>query len=292
VDVSSPLAEAQMNAGDSVLEELGVGTIPQLIVWNKIDGLPSSYDDDGWCESDDDDGSNGGGAKAFAFPGGELFDGDSRGVPDDDDDDCEWESDDEEGSGEDEELDGEVGTEGGDLGAASRGSREDDAIAAGDECASSSGSLTSKKSAATTLSDNVPAWIQRAATKRGAVAISARTGAGVFALQQKIQHMLALHTMVEVDLSLPYDVSGKILGEIHRVGVVDVETYLANGVAIKAHVPPATARRLREFRDGGSAAGPAVIVGKDESKPEWSDDDELELEQMLLEETTMAEKTS
>jgi hypothetical protein len=35
-----------------------------------------------------------------------------------------------------------------------------------------------------------------------------------------------------------------------------------------------------------------VIVGKDESKPEWSDDDELELEQMLLEETTMAEKTS
>jgi hypothetical protein len=142
------------------------------------------------------------------------------------------------------------------------------------------------------LSDNVPAWIQRAATKRGAVAISARTGAGVFALQQKIQHMLALHTMVEVDLSLPYDVSGKILGEIHRVGVVDVETYLANGVAIKAHVPPATARRLREFRDGGSAAGPAVIVGKDESKPEWSDDDELELEQMLLEETTMAEKTS
>ena len=292
VDVSSPLAEAQMNAVDSVLEELGVGTIPQLIVWNKIDGLPSSYDDDGWCESDDDDGSNGGGAKAFAFPGGELFDGDSRGVPDDDDDDCEWESDDEEGSGEDEELDGEVGTEGGDLGAASRGSREDDAIAAGDECASSSGSLTSKKSAATTLSDNVPAWIQRAATKRGAVAISARTGAGVFALQQKIQHMLALHTMVEVDLSLPYDVSGKILGEIHRVGVVDVETYLANGVAIKAHVPPATARRLREFRDGGSAAGPAVIVGKDESKPEWSDDDELELEQMLLEETTMAEKTS
>ena len=248
VDVSSPLANAQIAAVDSVLKELGVTGIPQIIVWNKIDGL--SGDGVGTVDSDfessgDDSGSGG---KAFAFPGEPLGDGDNLGPALDEDDDCEWESDDDDDEGDD-----------------------------------SSDSNVSD-SAIVSNHDNVPLWIRHAASTRGAVACSARTGAGVLTLQREIQKQLVLNSMVGIEVSLPYDISGKVLGEIRRVGVVTDEEYLSNGVAIKAHVPPPTARRLREWRFNGSET-------PESNDSEWSEADELELEQLLLEEEEMQDST-
>ncbi|NIW38863.1 MAG: GTPase HflX, partial [Gemmatimonadetes bacterium] len=40
VDLSHPGYEAQIRAVESILEELGYGEIPRLLVFNKIDLLP------------------------------------------------------------------------------------------------------------------------------------------------------------------------------------------------------------------------------------------------------------
>jgi GTP-binding protein HflX len=68
VDISSPLAGAQVAAVEAVLEDLGALDIPRVTVWNKVDALS------GWC---DGCGGGGGGAVGGANSGG--ADADDRG---------------------------------------------------------------------------------------------------------------------------------------------------------------------------------------------------------------------
>ena len=267
VDVSSPLAEAQIKAVDAVLDELGTRDIPRLVVWNKCDALDEKIADDGFGfgdgDDDDDDGSSGSGGKKFSFPGAELGD-DGSGDLVADDDDCEWEED---SDAEDEE------------------NEENEETA-------KSGGIVDEDGA------SIPAWIASAARKRGAVATSARTGAGVKSLAREIQRQLVRHSMVPVSVLLPYE-EGKLLGEIRRVGVVDSETYGDAGVLVAAHVPPPTARRLRRFghaEEALAANAPrtdeAAETNKNASEEvAWSAEEEAELARLMLEEEALEAET-
>jgi len=242
VDVSSPLADAQIRAVDQVLDELGARDLPRLVVWNKCDALP----DDG---DDDDDGSGG---NAFSFPGAEKHDE----KHDDDDDDP---------------LDDDASEEALEAAAAAAAGLEDDS------------SLEPR-------APRVPAWIASAARRRGAVATSARTGAGVDVLAREIQRQLVRHSMVFVTVLLPYE-EGKLLGEIRRVGVVETERYGDDGVFVAAHVPPPAAARLRRFAPGfpssdadASNASNASGVSDVLETTAWSAEEEAELARLLLEE--------
>jgi GTP-binding protein HflX len=250
VDVSSPLADAQIRAVDQVLDELGARDLPRLVVWNKCDALPGDGDGGG---DDDDDGSGG---NAFSFPGAE------REKHDDDDD----------------PLDDDASEE----------ALEAAAAAAGLEPRADS-SLEPR-------APRVPAWIASAARRRGAVATSARTGAGVDVLAREIQRQLVRHSMVFVTVLLPYE-EGKLLGEIRRVGVVETERYGDDGVFVAAHVPPPAAARLRRFAgfpssDASEASGVSDMSDASEASgvsdmsetTAWSAEEEAELARLLLEE--------
>ena len=243
VDVSSPLADAQIRAVDQVLDELGARDLPRLVVWNKCDALP----DDG---DDDDDGSGG---NAFSFPGAEKHD-----EKHDDDDDP---------------LDDDASEE-------ASSSSEAAAAAAGLE----------DDSSLEPRAPRVPAWIASAARRRGAVATSARTGAGVDVLAREIQRQLVRHSMVFVTVLLPYE-EGKLLGEIRRVGVVETERYGDDGVFVAAHVPPPAAARLRKFAgfpssdaDASNASNASGVSDVSETPETWSAEEEAELARLLLEE--------
>lgn len=244
VDVSSPLADAQIRAVDQVLDELGARDLPRLVVWNKCDALP----DDG---DDDDDGSDG---NAFSFPGAEKHD-----EKHDDDDDP---------------LDDDASEEALEAAAAAAGLEDDSSLEP--------------------RAPRVPAWIASAARRRGAVATSARTGAGVDVLAREIQRQLVRHSMVFVTVLLPYE-EGKLLGEIRRVGVVETERYGDDGVFVAAHVPPPAAARLRRFApgfpssdaDASDASGVSDVSNMSdvsETTGGWSAEEEAELARLLLEE--------
>jgi GTP-binding protein HflX len=254
VDVSSPLADAQIRAVDQVLDELGARDLPRLVVWNKCDALP----DDGDVVKKNDDGSGG---NAFSFPGAE------RDEHDDDDDDP---------------LDDDASEEA--LEAADDAS-EEALEAAGLEPRADSSLERSLEPGA----PRVPAWIASAARRRGAVATSARTGAGVDVLAREIQRQLVRHSMVFINVLLPYE-EGKLLGEIRRVGVVETERYGDDGVFVAAHVPPPAAARLRKFAGSPSpssetdAADTDPITSDVSETTAWSAEEEAELARLLLEE--------
>jgi hypothetical protein len=221
-------------------------------------------EDDGfgfWDDDDDDDGSSGSGGKKVSFPGAELRD-DGSGDLVVDDDDCEWEED---SDAEDEENDEETETN--------------------EERRIQSGGFGKDENHA-----SIPAWIKSAARRRGAVATSARTGAGVKALAQEIQRQLVRHSMVPVSVLLPYE-EGKLLGEIRRVGVVETEAYGDDGVLVAAHVPPPTARRLRRF--GHAEAFPRDADTNENALEQvaWSAEEEAELAELMLEEEALEART-
>jgi len=47
IDAADPLRDERIRQVDEVLEEIGAGDIPQLLVYNKIDRIPGSFDSDG-----------------------------------------------------------------------------------------------------------------------------------------------------------------------------------------------------------------------------------------------------
>ena len=236
VDVSSPLADAQIRAVDQVLDELGARDLPRLVVWNKCDALP----DDGDVVKKNDDGSGG---NAFSFPGAER----EKHAKSDDD-----------------SLDDDASEESLEAAAAAAGLEDDSSLEP--------------------RAPRVPAWIASAARRRGAVATSARTGAGVDVLAREIQRQLVRHSMVFVTVLLPYE-EGKLLGEIRRVGVVETERYGDDGVFVAAHVPPPAAARLRRFAGFPSSdASDASGVSDVSETTAWSAEEEAELARLLLEE--------
>ena len=223
VDVSSPLADAQMRAVDATLDALGARDAPRLVVWNKCDAL------------DDVEGTR----ATFSFPGRDASE--------------------DEGDAEDE--------------GAAEAPRAD--------------------RAAGVASARVPAWIASAAKARGAVATSARTGAGVDALARAIQSQLVRLSTVAVSVFLPYE-EGALLGEIRRVGVVDEETYDDAGVFVAARVPPAVARRLRRFARSKTPIEDARASDAREREAEtgnaaWTAEEEAELARLLREEEARLE---
>ena len=292
VDVSSPFAEAQMSAVDGVLDALGADAIPRLVVWNKCDailGLEGSFGSGalGWAASpsasgaasrdrsadesrvEDDDDENGGGGgrgkggKTFAFPGSETRDRGNGGDDDDaEDDDCEWEEDSESESESESDAESDAETRG-----------RDRLV----------GSWSSKREARR-RDDGVPEWIKREARSRGAVAVSAASGAGVVSLAGAIQNRLMRGSMVSIAVTLPYE-EGKVLGEIRRAGVVTKEAYGDSGVFIEARVPLATARRSR------AAAAFKTQPPAENGFGAWSAEDQAELERLLREEQEIEERS-
>lgn len=79
----------------------------------------------------------------------------------------------------------------------------------------------------------------------GAVAVSARTGAGVGDLLDVIAARLRSLAVVH-ELLVPYD-RGDVLAALHRDGEVLVEVHTDDGTRVRARLPEAVASRLREF---------------------------------------------
>jgi GTP-binding protein HflX len=86
------------------------------------------------------------------------------------------------------------------------------------------------------------------AAREGAVAFSARTGAGVDELLTTIGDRLRALTHV-VELSVPYD-RGDVLAAIHREGEVLVEMHGEGAMRLRARFDDAAAGKFREFRVG------------------------------------------
>ncbi len=80
---------------------------------------------------------------------------------------------------------------------------------------------------------------------RGAVAVSARTGAGVPALLDVIAARLRSLATVH-ELLIPYD-RGDVLAGLHREGEVLVEVHTDAGTRVQARLPEAVVSRVREF---------------------------------------------
>jgi len=73
------------------------------------------------------------------------------------------------------------------------------------------------------------------------VKVSARTGTGLEALREAIDHTLR-QNMVKVSLALPYR-HGDLIAEVHRQGMVESEEHTGEGVVLSAYLPP----RFAEF---------------------------------------------
>ena len=76
----------------------------------------------------------------------------------------------------------------------------------------------------------------------GAVFVSARTGDGLEALQQRMAQMVA-PTDTVVDVTIPYD-RGDLVARVHADGRVDATEHTGEGTRIKARVPVAIGGRL------------------------------------------------
>ena len=91
---------------------------------------------------------------------------------------------------------------------------------------------------------------QKAAqSKTPAVCMSAATGEGVDSFWAAVQ---SFETLVAVDALIPH-AHLELLSQIRRLGEVEAEEWLPEGVHIAARVPLAVSRRLAEWRTGASA---------------------------------------
>jgi GTP-binding protein HflX len=79
----------------------------------------------------------------------------------------------------------------------------------------------------------------------GAVAISARTGAGVDELMTTVSDRLRALTAV-VELCIPFD-RGDIAASVHRDGEVLVESADEGGLRIRARLDDSAVSRLRQY---------------------------------------------
>lgn len=79
----------------------------------------------------------------------------------------------------------------------------------------------------------------------GAVFVSARTGDGLAALQQRMAQLVT-PTDTAVDVTIPYD-RGDLVARMHADGRVDATEHNPDGTRIKARVPIALAASLSEF---------------------------------------------
>ncbi len=98
-----------------------------------------------------------------------------------------------------------------------------------------------------TKSDTVPPEVveQLLASHPGALAVSARTGAGVDAVPRVVgERLRALERVVE--LRVPYG-RGDVLAGLHRDGEVLVEVHEEGGTRVRARLPQAVAGRYVDF---------------------------------------------
>lgn len=134
-----------------------------------------------------------------------------------------------------------------------------------------------------------PDALQREASAAGAVATSATTGFGIDSLVHALQDTLVRVALVRVEIDVPYD-SGGVIGEVRKAGVVESETYRADGTRVVAHVPPPTARRLAHLAVTDSSprledlADVEESADKDGETDAWSREDEEAFLAMMLEE--------
>jgi GTP-binding protein HflX len=92
-----------------------------------------------------------------------------------------------------------------------------------------------------------------------AVPISARTGEGIEALLQVIEHEL-FESMVEVNIELPYN-AGNFVNLMHEQGVVDQVDYRREVIAIKGRIPKHLKHTVAAYRV-------RHLDGEDGTKPE------------------------
>ncbi|KAL3156882.1 hypothetical protein ABBQ38_001149 [Trebouxia sp. C0009 RCD-2024] len=91
-----------------------------------------------------------------------------------------------------------------------------------------------------------PEMVQTVASKRdNTVCISAHTGEGLPTLMNLVQQKIE-QSMMPINVLVPY-AQGELSGEIHRVGIVESEEFVAEGSYIKARVPVPLAMRLAPF---------------------------------------------
>ena len=85
---------------------------------------------------------------------------------------------------------------------------------------------------------------------KAAVRISAKTGEGIDSLLAAIEEIL-LEGQVPVEGILPYKDAG-LLSKIREEGTLFLEDYQAEGIRIRAQLPPALAARIRAALEGSS----------------------------------------
>ena len=278
VDISSPLAGAQVAAVEAVLAELGAGDIPRITVWNKVDAFAGDGDEEGDAEAEADANNNMTAIRAVIDSSSSSY-----------------------SSGESKKKNEvKMSEEAGPPAALTvvEGEVEDET----NDVAPSSQSLSSSSSASSSSSrlDNV----MRAAAECGAVAVSAHSGFNVQALMDVVQSELVRVSLVRVEVMVPY-AEGGLLGEIRRSGVVDEEEYGEEGTRVVAHVPLSMARRLdslgRTMKPGSSSSSSfssfdTLDIGGEEEEEEedeeekesdWTEEEEAELLRMMMEEDAM-----
>ncbi len=84
----------------------------------------------------------------------------------------------------------------------------------------------------------------------GAVAVSAKTGAGIEELLARLDRELALDPLQTVRLRLPH-AEGRLLHLVHEGGRVLREQHDPDGVEIEAQLPASLRRQVRAFEIGG-----------------------------------------
>ncbi|KAL3132671.1 hypothetical protein ABBQ32_009189 [Trebouxia sp. C0010 RCD-2024] len=91
-----------------------------------------------------------------------------------------------------------------------------------------------------------PEMVKTVASKRdNTVCISAHTGEGLPDLMNLVQQKIE-QSMMPINVLVPY-AQGELSGEIHKVGIVEAEQFVAEGSYIKARVPVPLAMRLAPF---------------------------------------------
>jgi GTP-binding protein HflX len=85
-----------------------------------------------------------------------------------------------------------------------------------------------------------------------AVQVSAATGEGLDALEERIAHYFA-HRFEPVELLVPHD-AGRVLADLYASGApIEEREDTAVGVRVRAHLPEAEARRYDDYRVNGSS---------------------------------------
>ncbi|GBG93184.1 hypothetical protein CBR_g60144 [Chara braunii] len=93
---------------------------------------------------------------------------------------------------------------------------------------------------------NADALRVEAAKSVDLVCLSALTGEGMEEMLAAVEAILR-DDLVSVEVVIPYD-KGEVLSKIHRLGMVNLEEYLPNGIRVQAHVPLAMSRQLLPLR--------------------------------------------